>query len=322
MWRLLAPAAAILAGAAALLNVQLEAGPPRVEAASTIDAHVHVLVPGEGGWTPVYLSMLVLLEPGADPTQARAVAVNGMVDRLPAGTIVAAEPAAGLIEAAYLPAGWKWADGVAAWSYNDAGQPDDGAFVDAIARAAETWTAAGARFSFSHGPPTTLEPSLCESGTRDGANAIGWAESLPGTTLAVTCTFPKSGPNAFESDVQFDSSRNWTFAESNAVIDFESVALHELGHVVGLGHSGIAASVMTGTYKVGSIRRDLHTDDLAGLYSLYGEADTPTPSPTSSPTPTPSPTPTASPSPAPTLPGDPQVPLEDSPVFVPGLVSN
>jgi hypothetical protein len=316
MWRVLAPFAAILAGAAALISLQIDGGAPPVEAASTIDAHVQVLVPGDGGWTPVYLSMLILVEPGMDPAKARAAAINGMVDRLPAGTIVAAEPAEGHVDAAYLPAGWMWADGAASWSYNDAGQPDDGAFVDAISRAAQTWNAAGARFSFSQGPATTLEPSLCESGSRDGANAIGWAGSLPGTTLAVTCTFPKSGPHAFESDVQFDASRNWTFSESNGVIDFESVALHELGHVVGLGHSGVTQSVMTGTYKVGSIRRDLHTDDLAGLFGLYGEADTPTPSPSSTPTPT------ASPSPQPTLPGDPQVPGEEAPLFVPGLVSN
>jgi hypothetical protein len=313
MWRVLAPATAVLLGLAAIVGGAFEPAAPQAEAASTIDAHLQVLVPSEVGWTPVNLAMLILVEPGDDPNEARSVAVRGMVERMPAGTIVSAASEPGTVQGAYILAGWKWAEGFASWSYNPEGEPDDEeGFLEALVRAAQTWAEADAKFEFVEGPPTALEPSLCEQGTRDGTNAIGWTDSLPGTTLAVTCTFPKSGPDASESDISFDASRNWTMTDSNGVIDFESVALHELGHVVGLGHSAQSAAVMTGTYKAGTLRRQLHTDDLAGLFNLYGAADTPTASPTPSPTPTPTPTP----------PIDPPLPLEQAPLFAPGLAAN
>jgi hypothetical protein len=58
--------------------------------------------------------------------------------------------------------------------------------------------------------------------------------------------------------------------------DFEGLVLHELGHAIGLGHSGVDGSVMylepAGEYLV---NRELHADDLAGVQVLYGmPADT------------------------------------------------
>jgi hypothetical protein len=49
--------------------------------------------------------------------------------------------------------------------------------------------------------------------------------------------------------------------------DFFTVALHELGHSLGLGHSEVTGSVMEPVYA-GS-RRSLHPDDIAGIQALY-----------------------------------------------------
>jgi hypothetical protein len=90
--------------------------------------------------------------------------------------------------------------------------------------------------------------------------------------------FPFDGANKvlahtfFPSDgrVHFDDDETWTLEEraNNAQpIDLETTAIHEIGHVIGLDHSGVAGSVMKVNYT-GS-QRTLGTDDLDGLAALF-----------------------------------------------------
>ena len=53
------------------------------------------------------------------------------------------------------------------------------------------------------------------------------------------------------------------------------VALHEIGHALGLGHSPVANSIM---YAFGNFRTTLHPDDIAGVQALYGPGRSPLPS--------------------------------------------
>ncbi|KAJ1390447.1 PGBD-like superfamily [Sesbania bispinosa] len=55
---------------------------------------------------------------------------------------------------------------------------------------------------------------------------------------------------------------------STTQIDLETVALHEMGHLIGLGHSSNPDSVMYPTY--GGVRRNLKQDDIDGIRALYG----------------------------------------------------
>ena len=49
----------------------------------------------------------------------------------------------------------------------------------------------------------------------------------------------------------------------------ETVALHELGHLLGLGHSDVNGSVMWPTVSTNFTLRTLQADDLAGIRALY-----------------------------------------------------
>ena len=69
-------------------------------------------------------------------------------------------------------------------------------------------------------------------------------------------------------DVHFDDSNSWSDGGAGGTIDFFTVALHELGHALGLGHSADTTSVMYAYY--GGPRRVLTADDIAGIQAIYG----------------------------------------------------
>jgi len=66
--------------------------------------------------------------------------------------------------------------------------------------------------------------------------------------------------------LHFDGAERWTTTGSG--IDFQTVGLHEIGHILGLGHSNVSDAVMAPTYT--EIRRSLTQDDRDGLNNLYG----------------------------------------------------
>ncbi|KAB0796565.1 hypothetical protein PPYR_10626 [Photinus pyralis] len=87
------------------------------------------------------------------------------------------------------------------------------------------------------------------------------------------CGYPFDGPNgvlahAFfpqHGDIHFDNDEKWNLGGVNGY-DFFSVALHELGHSLGLEHSSVKEAVMYPTYSVWS---KLHKDDIDRIQKLY-----------------------------------------------------
>lgn len=77
---------------------------------------------------------------------------------------------------------------------------------------------------------------------------------------------PCGGPRA--GDMHFDDAEIWALAHGGGAFDLETVALHEIGHLLGLDHSNVPGSVMFPSY--GGQRRALTPDDLAGIQTLYG----------------------------------------------------
>jgi hypothetical protein len=158
-----------------------------------------------------------------------------------------------------------------------------------IERALREWTRY-AGLTLSPGEQQGAERTLDILFTR-GAHGDGYPFDGAGGTLAHT--FYPAPPNSetIAGDLHLDADEPW---RSGAGVDLFSVALHEAGHALGLGHSDRPGAVMYPYYKLST---GLTDDDIAGIRALYGSNVSP-PSPTPAP-PTPTPPPVTPPTPIP-----------------------
>lgn len=112
-----------------------------------------------------------------------------------------------------------------------------------------------------------------------GIFAFGAIGGFPGGVLAHAYT-PGTEPfngagGTIRGDVHFNTAYTWVDNPnaSSSQYDFYTVALHEIGHALGLGHSDVTTSVMYSCYGGG--RRTLHADDIAGMQTIYGPVPEP-----------------------------------------------
>lgn len=78
--------------------------------------------------------------------------------------------------------------------------------------------------------------------------------------------------------LHFDKGEDWV-ASGSSGIDYKTVAIHELGHIIGLNHTNVPNSAMNPYYN--GARHTLGADDISGAKFLYGDPSvSPPPAPT------------------------------------------
>ena len=105
---------------------------------------------------------------------------------------------------------------------------------------------------------------------------LAFVPAAVGTTPDITFEFvPMDGPNGTYGNaiIEFDEEEVWVLGPSPLAnqVDFISIALHEIGHKLGLEHkSGVPGSVMKLAYNNGDRYRFLHPVDIADIRAIHG----------------------------------------------------
>ncbi len=148
-------------------------------------------------------------------------------------------------------------------SYNEAFFVNTPA-VDAFERALETWQCTIETSVVTDGSTTT---SSCPA--NDGVNIVSFDGNcqLPTNLHAQTTHWFIACPSGeaifLEMDLIFDGEANWNYGTgfpSSGQFDFESLALHELGHSHGIGHVRDENSIMYPLLQTGIVKRDIDSD--------------------------------------------------------------
>jgi hypothetical protein len=158
-------------------------------------------------------------------------------------------------------------------------------FQGAVTRAFNTWNAVESAETSSQFAGFTQASPFAD----DGMVVIGYLNrpELERTLAATTFLVDVTTGEIVESDIFFNTTFPWSTASGGDTgrFDVESIALHEIGHLHGLGHSalgetevrpggrrvlGAEAVMFPVAFSAGSTSdRRLRPDDIAGITDIY-----------------------------------------------------
>jgi len=135
-----------------------------------------------------------------------------------------------------------------------------------------------------------LSDNTATEAGKDGVSVIEFSNKLPTGVLAIASSrYKGSGSSTcpehnlfwriYEFDISFADPSilppgfNWNFSSDSPAadeFDFESIALHELGHAHGLAHVIDESSVMHFSILNGTMKRELHTHETEGAQYKMG----------------------------------------------------
>jgi hypothetical protein len=121
--------------------------------------------------------------------------------------------------------------------------------------------------------------TFTEVGANDNPDIdIDWRDAndpdvdMRGGTLAHADFPPGCGviTDTLPLPLHFDDSEHvWSIGAVNNAFDVRTIALHEIGHCLGLMHSTIGEAVMRPRFASNFTLHILHTDDISGIQALY-----------------------------------------------------
>ncbi|KAH6803325.1 hypothetical protein C2S51_034771 [Perilla frutescens var. frutescens] len=127
-----------------------------------------------------------------------------------------------------------------------------------VARAFQKWASA-THFSFARAQDN--QNADLTIGFYRGDHGDGTPFNGTGGTLAHA--FPPT-----DGRFHYDADEPWSDGAVANTFDLETIALHEIGHLLGLNHSSVQEAIMYPTFSPAEIK-NLHPDDIQGIKVLY-----------------------------------------------------
>jgi hypothetical protein len=169
------------------------------------------------------------------------------------------------------------------WQLNNSGSasvPNLTQVESLLVTSYQTWSApACTAFADSYNGTT----SRLSSNNGDGYTVHGFLQRWPSgygdpySVIGIT-TAIYSGTDMVEADVSFNEDVYvFTLGAPSPFAyeaDLQSIATHELGHSLGMGHTNVTGATMFPTYDNGTGTRTLANDDITGVCTLYPSGTT------------------------------------------------
>ena len=177
---------------------------------------------------------------------------------------------------AFVPflSGAKWKTFPVVYKIHQDGLPSTGNRSEFVAVHAgiEAWeNIEDSAITFSYGGTTEEQVAAL-----DGTNLITFQDDsydFGSGVVAVTFTYydsRSSAPEILDADILFNPNENFSTDGAPGTFDLQSIAAHEVGHLLGLDHSAIVSATMNPSAGLGAtFFRVLQTDDRIGCSVLY-----------------------------------------------------
>ena len=158
---------------------------------------------------------------------------------------------------AFFPNNPRWPPGQTHLLYVlDSGSHSEAA--DAVGKAFGAW-AAISKFTFEQ----TSDPTVANLNISFQIREHGDGSPFDGPGGTIAHAAPPT-----DGRFHFDGDETWVVGAVANSIDLQTVATHEIGHLLGLAHSSVEAAIMF-AYIAPGATKGLNQDDIAGITALY-----------------------------------------------------